>query len=52
MITSEGSGMQADSMAIRATIPMYPAEEITPMMNALRTEMVRAIMKYQWKMSS
>src|SRR5712664_3994690 len=30
MITSEGSGMQALSIAISAAIPMYPIAEITP----------------------
>ncbi len=33
MITSEGRGMQADSMAISRTIPGSPISEITAMMN-------------------
>ena len=34
MITSEGSGMQADSMAISNITPRYPMAEITEMTNS------------------
>src|SRR5690242_878110 len=36
MMTSDGSGMQADSMAISRTMPRYPVCEMTAMMNAAR----------------
>jgi hypothetical protein len=35
MITSEGSGIQALSIAIRITIPRYPVEEIVSIINML-----------------
>ncbi len=31
-MTSDGSGMHADSMAIRAVIPRYPEAEMVAMM--------------------
>jgi hypothetical protein len=34
MITSDGSGMQADSTAIRPATPMQPAAEMTPTIQA------------------
>src|SRR5262249_35295669 len=35
MMTSEGSGMQADSMAISSTMPAYPPAEMTEMIKTL-----------------
>jgi hypothetical protein len=37
MMTSEGSGMQADSMPISNTMPRYPEWEITEMMKPARS---------------
>jgi hypothetical protein len=37
---SDGSGMQADSMAISSITPKYPALEITAMMNPARAAMI------------
>src|SRR5690242_15777265 len=36
MVTSEGSGMQALSMAMSSTTPKYPRDVMTPMMNAAK----------------
>jgi len=41
---SEGSGMQADSMAISTAMPKYPPAEMTEMMKALSAAMILAVM--------
>src|ERR1700746_398815 len=45
MMISDGNGMQADSIAISATRPMYPAFEITAITKAASAAMIFSIMK-------
>src|SRR5579864_5556213 len=45
MITSEGRGMQADSMAISKTMPPYPLCEITEMMKALSAAIILEVIR-------
>ena len=40
MMISEGSGMHADSMAIRMTMPTYPIDEIVVMISVARGAMM------------
>jgi len=44
MMISEGKGMQADSIAIKAMIPKYPPPEITAIINALSAAMILLVM--------
>src|SRR5512142_1604473 len=44
MMISDGSGMHADSIAIRTTMPRYPPPEITAMMKPLSAVMILAVM--------
>jgi hypothetical protein len=44
MINSEGSGMQADSMAMRSMTPTYPPLEMTQLMKTNRCPMMVSIM--------
>ena len=43
MITSDGKGMHADSIAINKTIPEYPINEIVATMKLDRISIIRAI---------
>src|SRR5580704_6664221 len=43
MITSDGSGMHADSIAIRMTMPKYPVVEITATIQDATAEMIWSI---------
>jgi hypothetical protein len=43
MITSDGSGMHADSIAIRMTTPKYPVAEITATIQDATAEMIWSI---------
>src|ERR1700748_192339 len=45
MITSEGSGMHADSIAISKATPRYPVVEMTPMMKTERVSIIFAIIR-------
>ena len=43
MMISDGSGMQADSMAIKSTMPEYPSVEIVATMKPESMVMIFAI---------
>jgi len=45
MINSEGSGMHADSIAMRITIPPYPVAAITDLMKTKTTARILSVME-------
>jgi hypothetical protein len=45
MISSEGKGMQADSIAMRRAIPPYPVAAITDFMKRNRTARILSVMR-------
>src|SRR5882672_11210274 len=45
MISSEGRGMQADSIAIRMAIPAYPVAAIVDLMKTNRTARIFSVMR-------
>src|SRR3990172_3693748 len=53
MMISEGRGMQADSIAIRSTMPGRPIVEMTAMMKEASASRIRAITRYRsWRCGS
>jgi len=46
MMISEGNGIQADSIAIKSTMPEYPKVEITATINVDKIPMIFAIKEY------
>jgi hypothetical protein len=45
MISSEGSGMHADSIAMRRVMPPYPVAAITDLMNRKRAARMLSVME-------
>src|ERR1700685_2577459 len=52
MISSEGSGMHADSIAISRAMPVYPVALITELMNRKMTARSFSVIGRQWSVAS